>query len=86
MLATEQKCSENMMPEVINRLTKSEGGLRAVAVGDCGSFWFFFFKSIGSTCNVTFSRKQQAKGQSAVQTKSETNFIYQSAFVDINCL
>lgn len=30
------------MPEVIDRLTKSEGGLRAVAVGDCGSFFFCF--------------------------------------------
>lgn len=74
------------MPEVIDRLRNSEGGLRAVAAGDCGSF--FPPNQLAPQCNIHFFfvRNQLVKGYCAVQTKSVTSFIGQTSFLDINCL
>lgn len=87
MLATEQECSENTdaRSDRIDRVSQREvcEGLQQGIVGF--SFFLFFTNPIGSTYNITFSEKQRVKGQSAVQTKSETNFIYQTSFEDINC-
>lgn len=76
MLATEQECSENTdaRGDRIDRVSQREvcEGLQQGIVG-FSFFLFFFTNPIGD------------KGQSAVQTKSERNLIYQTSFVDINC-